>query len=54
MCGNTCELPGCKGTLGSLGPGLGGRGGFITLLQVGVGVGGPCQAQGSCGVLPAP
>lgn len=54
MCGDTCEPPGCKGTLASPGPGLGGVDGFVTLLQVAVGAGGPCQAQGSCGVLPAP
>lgn len=43
MCGDTCELPGCKGTLGSRGPGVGG---FVTLLQVGVGVGGALPGTG--------
>lgn len=46
MCGDTCEPPGCKGTLGSPGPGLGGVGVFVTLLQVGVGAGGALPGTG--------
>lgn len=46
MCGDTCEPLGCKGTLGSPGPGLAGVGGFVTLLQVGVGVGGALPGTG--------